>query len=146
MTVGQSWPLLEAVKSRLEEALDGQGVVENTGDDPSPIPIFDDITEETHRLYVRLDNFAVLHGASSVGHADRHTFLVRVVHQNIGDKVTKPGQEISRIQALVVAALEDWAPFANAGNISHLRSGDAPETDPAIQSGVSRFKVMITGD
>ncbi len=93
------------------------------------VPVFTDVTEQKHRLYVRIGIGTMLQGNSNVGHADRHAFLVRAIHETMGVAITVPSVELPRV-AGVVDALSKWAPLEPSHMINFISAGNFPR--PAI--------------
>ncbi|XAT57850.1 hypothetical protein GN241_11050 [Rhodobacteraceae bacterium IMCC1335] len=149
MTIHNRWELQKALIARLEEALENQAFPPDDPDDETgDVPVVVDITEGNHPLFVRIDGFGVLQGASGAGHIDRHTFMAHVFCVNTpsdSDLIVDGGKEVARIQSLVVSALDGWEPLTGASGIEHISTADAPDEDPATHHGVSKFKVMIHG-
>ena len=148
MTVQKRWDLQNALVEHLSGVLAGQAM---PPDDPNEqagdVPVETDITDVSHPLFVRLDGFGVLQGGGGAGHIDRHRFMAHVfcMDANGSDIFVDGAQEVARIQALMVSALDGWEPLEGASGIEHISSNDAPDEDPATHHGVSRFKVMIHG-
>lgn len=149
MTVQKRWDLQKALVVQLEGSLAEQAI---PSDDPDVltgnVPVETDVTEDDHQLFVRLDSFGLLQGGGGAGHIDRHTFMAHVFCDNTAsdsDIIVDGAEEVARIQALVVDALEGWEPLEGASGIEHISSTDAPDEDPTTHHGVSRFKVMIHG-
>ncbi len=149
MTVQKRWELQEALVARLVAELAGHGVSSETHEElTDDVPVVTDVTECDYQLFVRLDGFGVLHGGGGAGHIDRHTFMAHVFCVDTAsdsDIIVDGAKKVARIQALVVSALDCWEPLCGASGIEHITSNDAPDEDPAIHHGVSRFKVMIHG-
>lgn len=149
MTVQKRWDLQEALVAHLEGILAEQAIPPDDPDEATGnVPIETDVTEADHQLFVRLDGFGVLQGGGGAGHIDRHTFMAHVFCVDTAsdsDIIVDGAEEVARIQALVVSALDGWEPLEGASGIEHITSNDAPDEDPAIHHGVSRFKVMIHG-
>ena len=149
MTIQKRWDLQEALVAHLAVALTGKAIPpEDPELEAGDVPVETDVTEADHQLFVRLDGFGVLQGGGGAGHLDRHTFMAHVscVDSASGSDVIVDGAEqVARIQALVVSALDGWEPLEGASGIEHISSNDAPDDDPNTHHGVSRFKVMIHG-
>lgn len=137
MTIGQSWPLQQAVFARLVEALAGQGI------DGADVPVFDHVPQDPARLHVRIDGFFLVPGSVKAGRRGLHRFTVHVFDDQTGARTGAGREQVARLQALAVAALEDWPPFPGATAIEHLQSESAPDAEPATQHGVSRFQTYI---
>ena len=148
MTVQKRWDLQKALVEQLIGVLAGQAIPPDDPNEPAgDVPVETDVTDVAHPLFVRLDGFGVLQGGGGAGHIDRHTFMAHVfcVDPSSSDILVDGAQEVARIQALIVSALEGWEPLDGASGIEHISSNDAPDEDPAIHHGVCRFKVMIHG-
>lgn len=149
MTIHQRWELQAALVAHLQASLAGQAVPpDDPEEDAGDVPVLTEITEDPHQLFVRLDGFGVLQGGGGAGHLDRHTFMAHVFCVDTADDsdvIVDGAEEVARIQALVVSALDGWEPLEGASGIEHISSNDAPDDDPATHHGVSRFKVMIHG-
>lgn len=138
MSVNERWPLQKAVYQRLTAALQGAGV---SGED---VPVFDHVPQGiSDRLHVRIDGFSVSPGAANNGRRARHNFLVHVFDDNKGGQRGAGQEEIARLQAIVVNALDDWPPLNGATGIKHISSNSAPDEDELTQHGVSRFSTHI---
>lgn len=146
MTIEYLGDLIDALKARLEEALTAKGVPEADGEAAPNVPVFTNITAQKHRLYLRLEGFSMHQGNSVVGHSDRHTFLVRVVHEQMGRKITKPASQIARIEGLVKAALKDWSPLPSATIPHFVSSFEAEDPKPEVTTRVSRYQLYVNGD
>lgn len=137
MTVAQSWPLQQAVFSRLVEALAGQGI------GGAAVPVFDHVPPKPPRLHVRIDGFFILPGDVKSRRRAQHRFIVHVFDDQTGDDTGAGREQVARLQPIVVAALEHWSPFPGATAIEHVSSESAPDEDPAMQHGLSRFRTYI---
>ena len=138
MTIEQRWPLQQAVFQRLTDALAGQGI---SGAD---VPVFDHVPQgAVARLHVRIDGFSIVPGSADNGRRARHDFMVHVFDDNRGDQRSAGLEQVARLQAIVVNALEDWPPLNGATGIKHLSSNSAPDEDELTQHGVSRFSTHI---
>lgn len=137
MTVSQRWPLQQAVWARLSAELAGQGV------DGTDVPVFDHVPASPPRLHVRIDGFGVVPGPTNNGRRARHDFIVHVFDENSGPETGSGTAEIARLQPIIVAALEDWAPLNGATGIKHISTNSAPDEDPLTQHGISRFSTQI---
>jgi hypothetical protein len=146
VTVSHIGPLIAALKEQLTTALIEGGVAEDEGGAAPDVPVFTEVTEDQHRIYVRIEAGSMLQGNSNVGHADRHVFLVRVVHENMGEAITDPVVELPRVAGLIVDALKKWAPLEVSDKIKFISSFPTEEPNPAVHSRVCRFSVNIFGD
>jgi hypothetical protein len=146
MTIAAIGLYKAAIVAHLTAALAGQGVEEVEGEGRADVPVSSDLAREKHRLYVRLEAFSMLQGNTRHGRADRHNFNIRVVHDQVGDLITDPDEEIPRIEGLISAALKDWKPLENSGVPTFLSSFEAEEPEPDVMSRVSRYQLMINGE
>lgn len=137
MTVSQRWPLQQAVHAKLTSALLGEGL------GGANVPVFDHVPNDPPRLHVRIDGFGVIPGPSHNGRRARHMFMVHVFDENTGADTGTGTIEIARLQAVIVAALDEWPPFEGATGIEHISSNSADDNDPLTQHGVSRFSTQI---
>ena len=149
MTVQKRWDLQKALVAHLEAALVAQAIPSGDPDDlTGNVPVATDIIEADHQLYVRLDGFGVSQGVGGAGHIDQYSFMAHVFCVDTAsdsDTIVDGAEEVARIQALVVTALDGWDPLEGASGIQHISSNDAPDEDPATHHGMCRFKVMISG-
>ncbi|WP_299686690.1 hypothetical protein [uncultured Tateyamaria sp.] len=137
MTIQQQWPLQQAVWQRLTDALMGQGI------GGADVPVFDHVPREPERLHVRIDGFLVVPHATKAGRRGRHEFSVHVFDDSTGDVTGRGGENVARLQPIVVAALEDWFPLPGATGIEHISSNSAADDDPLNQHRISRFSTHI---
>lgn len=154
MTIQKRWALQKAVVAHLQSELAGQAIASEDPDEmPGDIPVETnvvetDVTEENHQLFVRLDGFGVSQRVGGAGHIDQYSFMAHVFCVDTAsdsDTIVDGAEEVARIQALVVAALDGWEPLEGASGIQHISSNDAPDENPATHHGMCRFKVMISG-
>ena len=145
MSIEDIPPLLEALQTRLSEALAEAGFPPEEGGDPVPVPVHTSVVAETAELYVRIDQGALLMGNTKWGTSDRHPFNVRVVHvaDSGRDEIRDAMTELARVGALVRGALRDWVPLDHAGKIQFLGGFPAEENTPETSSYVCRFEVYI---
>lgn len=138
MSIEQRWPLQIAVYQKLTAALSGQGIA---GED---VQVFDHVPQDlSDRLHVRIDGFSISPGRADNGRRARHNFMVHVFDDNKGGQRGAGQEQVARLQAIIVNALEDWPPLNGATGIKHLSSNSAPDEDELTQHGVSRFSTHI---
>jgi hypothetical protein len=137
MAVRHEWLLQQAVYQVLTAALVGQAI---DGDD---VPVFDHVPADPPRLHLRIDGFGVVPGDASNDDRARHEFRVHIFDENTGDQTGGGNKEVMRLQAIVVAALEDWPPITGATGIMHLSSNSAADDSPQTRHRFSRFSTQI---
>jgi len=134
MSFSQRSALQSAVYGRLVSQLAGAG----TGQ--SDVPVFDHVPSNPSRLHIRVEGWFYIPSDRKGGTMGRHRFRVKVFDENTGANTSRGMDEVTRLQTIVVAALENWSPITGATAIELLGSEDAPDDETGlIASAVCQF-------
>lgn len=138
MSVSVSWPLQQAIYSRLTAQLAGQGPA------GSSVSVYDYVPSSPPRVHVRIDGFNANQRPIKADKT-QHYFSVHVFDRPTSDSDAGRGQKTAKVlQQTIVAALHDWKPsVTGASEIRHVESFIAPDEDGLTQHAASRFSVHI---
>lgn len=139
MSISRQWELQQAIHAQLTAELAGEGP------GATDVDVFDHVPREPDRLHVRIDGF----GASRrliKGDKTLHEFLVHVFDKPTTEASSGRGQKtVRQLQAVIVAALDDWVPaVTGATAIRHLGSDAVPDQDGLTAHAVSRFQIYMS--
>ena len=94
--------------------------------------------------YVRLEAFNLIPERTKTSRPQQHRFTARVFDGDGSGALAARGQIwVKGIGAQIVAALEDWRPFAGGNAIMHLGTQIAPEDSAGGYSAICRFQIRI---
>lgn len=139
MSVSVSWPLQQAIYTRLVAQLAGQGP------NGSDVAVYDHVPADPTRVHVRIDGFnAVQRPLKS--DKTQHFFFVHVFDRPTGGDDSGRGQKTAKVlRQTIVAALHDWNPsVTGASKIRHEQSTIETDEDGLTQHAFSRFNVHIS--
>ncbi|WP_208348699.1 hypothetical protein [Pseudaestuariivita rosea] len=143
MTAVSLGDLLPALVARLKAAL------QTAGPSGRVVPVYDFVPKREDHLHVRVDGLFLLPGRRPGATHGLCRFAVHVFDDIRSDRSTEAVHLVPELQALCVAALEDWAPLPGAAPITHLSSALTEEeaettSRPARQMhGLSQFNTSL---
>lgn len=138
MTVSQSWAFQQALHTRLEAQLAGQGPA------GADVTVYDHVPTSPARVHCRIDGFNAVQRPWKADKTE-HFFSVHVFDKPTSETATAQGQKTVKVlQQTIVAALHLWDPsVTGASPVKHQGSEIVPDDDALTQHALSRFSVHI---